>query len=118
MILTCGFAFLRPEAQCPARPASGSVVEDALSLSGVNGVLNAELTMQHSVDSAGYSHYCYNYKTDTGDVEAPTLRLQPGDRLALDVKNRIESEASEGMGSMDSMSAGSLRVRLAAMAER
>ncbi len=106
MILTCGFAFLRPEAQCPARPASGSVVEDALSLSGVNGVLNAELTMQHSVDSAGYSHYCYNYKTDTGDVEAPTLRLQPGDRLALDVKNRIESEASEGMGSMDSMSAG------------
>jgi FtsP/CotA-like multicopper oxidase with cupredoxin domain len=103
-ILICGFAFLRPEAQCPARPAVGSVVEDALSLNAVNGVLDAELTMRHSVDSGGYNHYCMNYKTDTGDVEAPTLRLKQGDHLALDVKDRIAIDASEGMGPMDSMS--------------
>jgi FtsP/CotA-like multicopper oxidase with cupredoxin domain len=103
-ILICGFAFLRPAAQCPKRPDPGNVVHDALSLNSVNGVLNAEFTMKHSVDSGGYSHYCYNYATSKGDVEAPTLRLHQGDQLLLKVKDRIESDGSEGMDSMDLMS--------------
>jgi FtsP/CotA-like multicopper oxidase with cupredoxin domain len=101
--LICGFAFLRPAAQCPNRPNLGSVVQDALSLSSVNGVLDAELILRHSVDTSGYTHYCYNYKTDKGDVEAPTLRLNQGDQLVLKVKDEIESDDSGGMGPMGFM---------------
>ena len=109
-ILTCGLAFLRPVAQCPARPDPGSVVQDALSVDSVNGILGTELIMRHSVDSGGYNHYCYNYKTGTGDVEAPTLRLNQGDQLVLEVKDEIESDDSGGMGSMGFMSAPSGRI--------
>jgi FtsP/CotA-like multicopper oxidase with cupredoxin domain len=99
-ILVCGFSFLRLEAQCPNRPNAGTVVQDALGVSSANGALNAELTMRHSVDNAGYTHYCYNYATSKGDVESPTLRLNPGDRLLLDVKDRIEADDSAGMMEM------------------
>jgi FtsP/CotA-like multicopper oxidase with cupredoxin domain len=109
-IVMCGFSFLSLTAQCPNRPEVGTVVQDALSLSSVNGVLGAELTMRHSVDNGGYTHYCYNYKTDKGDVEAPTLRLNQGDQLLLKVKDRIESDDSEGMGSMESMSGSAGKV--------
>jgi FtsP/CotA-like multicopper oxidase with cupredoxin domain len=94
-VLVCGFFCLQLEAQCPKRPDAGTVIHDALSLRSKDGVLNAELTMRHSVDEQGYAHYCFNYKTDKGDVEAPTLRLNQGDRLMLDVKDRIESDESE-----------------------
>jgi len=100
-ILTCGFAFLRLAAQCPARPDPGTVVQDALSLSSVNGVLTTELTMKHSVDSGGYNHYCLNYQNGKQEVEAPTLRLNQGDHLVLDVKDRIESETDSAGMEMD-----------------
>jgi FtsP/CotA-like multicopper oxidase with cupredoxin domain len=99
-ILVCGFCFLRLEAQCPKRPDVGTVVLDPFNISAQNGALSAELIMRHSVDDAGYTHYCYNYKTDKGDVEAPTLRLNQGDRLLLDVKDRIQLDGSEGMDHM------------------
>jgi len=100
-VVICGFAFLRPAAQCPKRPDPGTVVEDAVSLNSVNGVLKAELTTRHSVDSSGYNHYCQNYKTDKGEVESPTLRLNQGDQLVLDVKDRIESDDTSGGMDMD-----------------
>jgi FtsP/CotA-like multicopper oxidase with cupredoxin domain len=56
--------------------------------------------MRHSVDSSGYNHYCYNYQTTKGEVEAPTLRLNQGDHLVLDIKDRIESDDSAGMMEM------------------
>jgi FtsP/CotA-like multicopper oxidase with cupredoxin domain len=97
-IVICGFSCLKSAAQtCPARPASGTVVADALSLSSQNGVLPAQFTMMRSVDQQGYTHYCYNYKSGTQTVEAPTLRLNPGDTLALDVLNRIQDTDSTGM---------------------
>jgi len=101
-ILISGFSFVSLQAQCPARPDPGSVVKDALVLNSVNGVLNADFTMKYSVDSAGYSHYCYIYDTAKGEVEAPTLRLNQGDHLVLDVKDRIDSDNESGeMSGMD-----------------
>jgi FtsP/CotA-like multicopper oxidase with cupredoxin domain len=88
----CGCSLLRLEAQCPKRPDPATVVQDPLTLNSVGGTLNAELTMRHSVDAAGYNHYCMNYATGQGDVEAPTLRLKQADHLVLDVKDRIVSE--------------------------
>ena len=90
----CGFAFLKPVAQCPDRPMPGSVVVDPLSLSSQNGALSADFVMAHSVDDGGYAHYCYNYKTPGGFVEAPTLRLNPGDTLHLGIRNRIQSDGA------------------------
>jgi FtsP/CotA-like multicopper oxidase with cupredoxin domain len=101
-ILVCAFSLVCVEAQCPPRPDPGSVVKDALSIDSVNGVLNAELTMRHSVDSGGFNHYCMNYENGKTEVEAPTLRLNQGDRLLLDVKDRIESDDdSSEMSGMD-----------------
>lgn len=90
-IMVCGF-FVHPtwaQVSCPARPASGSVVADAPSLTSQNGILSAEFVMGHSVDEFGYTHYCYNYQSANGVVEAPTLRLNQGDTLELKVVDRI-----------------------------
>ncbi|MGA7574496.1 MAG: multicopper oxidase domain-containing protein [Terriglobales bacterium] len=89
--LLCGFFVVKLSAAvCPDRPASGSVVTDPYAILSQNGVLNAKFTLEHSVDQTGYTHYCYKYDAAGQVVEAPTLRLNPGDTLNLEVANRIE----------------------------
>ncbi len=90
-IAVCGCSFLKLAAQCPDRPVTGTVVSDPVSISSQNGVLSALLTLQHSVDGNGYTHYCYNYNLGDQIVEAPTLRVNPGDQLVLDIVNRIQN---------------------------
>jgi FtsP/CotA-like multicopper oxidase with cupredoxin domain len=87
-----GWAFLTASAQlptCPLRPNPGIVVQDQLSLSSQNGALNLGLTIQNAADTYGYMHYCLNYATSNGIVEAPTLRLNPGDTLTLDLTDQL-----------------------------
>jgi FtsP/CotA-like multicopper oxidase with cupredoxin domain len=91
-IVVCGFSFLPLAAQCPDRPVTGTVVNDPLALSAQNGVLSAQLTLAHSVDSNGYTHYCYNYNAGDQVIEAPTLRVNPGDQLVLEILNRIQDD--------------------------
>jgi FtsP/CotA-like multicopper oxidase with cupredoxin domain len=83
-------------AQCPARPASGTVVKDPYTIRSQNGVLQASLSLGESVDQKGFTHYCYQYQTPNGAIEeAPTLRLNPGDQLQLSVADVIQdSDAS------------------------
>ena len=100
-IMVCGFSFLGAAAQCPPRPNAGTVVQDALSLYSKNGALNASFALGYSVDLFGYSHYCYKYDTGTGIAEAPTLRLQPGDRLLLGVKDVVPTGGADAMSGMD-----------------
>jgi len=96
--VVCGFAFLKPVAQdCPARPNSGTVVADPFNIVSQNGVLSAKFVMGHSVDSSGYTHYCYKYQTSTGTVEAPTLRVNPGDVLNLDLVDGITNNDATKM---------------------
>jgi len=80
--------------QCPDRPASGSVVADAPSLMSQNGTLSATFTMAQSVDVYGYTHYCYKYASGNQIIEAPTLRLNPGDKLGLNVVNQNNPQES------------------------
>jgi FtsP/CotA-like multicopper oxidase with cupredoxin domain len=92
-IICCGCSFLKLAAQdCPARPADGSVVNDPYSIYSQNGVLSASFTLAHSVDQAGYTHYCYKYDASGQIVEAPTLRVNPGDTLNLEILNRINDD--------------------------
>jgi FtsP/CotA-like multicopper oxidase with cupredoxin domain len=89
-MVLCGFSILTLAAEdCPARPISGSIVSDPFSISSQKGVLAARFALAHSVDEAGYTHYCYKYNVSGQIVEAPTLRLNPGDHLALEVINKI-----------------------------
>ena len=92
-IVIFGYSVVNVMAQCPDRPLTGSIVADPLALTAQNGVLSAQLVMQHSVDGSGYTHYCYNYDTGSGIAEAPTLRVTPGDELDLSVVNRIQEDA-------------------------
>ena len=82
-----GWAFLPAAAQlqeCPQRPSPGSIVQDGLNLSSSNGALTLALALHNGVDAAGFTHYCFDYKAANGStVEAPTLRLNPGDTLNI-----------------------------------
>ncbi len=87
-----GAAFVTASAQlpnCPLRPAAGTVVLDAPSLSSQNGALSVALTERNAADSSGIMHYCFDYATTNGDVESPTLRVNPGDTLTLDLTNQL-----------------------------
>src|ERR1700722_15971296 len=74
---------------CPPRPIPGSVVNNPPEVSSQNGVLTADFTFRSSFDTSGYLHECYIYQTGNGPVEAPTLRLNPGDQLVLNLTNRL-----------------------------
>src|ERR1700723_2079428 len=83
-------------AQCPARPASGTEVKDQYTIKAQNGTLTADLSLGESLDGQGYTHYCYQYQGPNGVVEAPTLRVSPGDTLQLNLADVIQdSEASK-----------------------
>ena len=99
--------YLSASAQdCPARPPTGSVVENPYSISSTNGALNATFSMARSVDSYGYTHYCYKYKAGGQVVEAPTLRVSPGDRLNLRVVNTIANHDAMKMSMKSSAEPG------------
>lgn len=106
VILLCGFSLQICVAQCPPRPQPNTVLNDAPSIYSQNGVLNAALTLGYSVDVSGYTHYCYQYVEPTGVVEAPTLRVNPGDQLLLNVTDGIPSTATESKSAMHMMAAG------------
>lgn len=72
---------------CPTRPASGTVVQNPLDLISANGKLTAAFSMRSEL--ANFLEECYVYQSGSGVVEAPTLRLNPGDQLVLNLTNRL-----------------------------
>jgi FtsP/CotA-like multicopper oxidase with cupredoxin domain len=99
--MVCGFSFIPSVAQCPPRPQPNTVVQDALSLYSQNGVLSAGLTLGHSIDAGGYTHFCYKYQAGTSTVEAPTLRLNPGDQLLLHITDNLTNPGPQSKSAMD-----------------
>ncbi len=83
--LTCGSAVAQNS--CPPRPGPATVIANPLDLVSANGVLRVPFTMQSVL--LGYLEECYIYQSANGPVEAPTLRLNPGDQLYLDLTNRL-----------------------------
>jgi FtsP/CotA-like multicopper oxidase with cupredoxin domain len=70
---------------CP-RPDVGSVVEEPEELRSQNGVLNVDLTIRDSIQPDGSTRYCY---IDNHGDESPTLRVNPGDLVILNLKNEL-----------------------------
>jgi FtsP/CotA-like multicopper oxidase with cupredoxin domain len=87
-----GLACITAAAQvgnCPSRQASGTTVVNPLDLYSSGGALTLGLAINDGVDSAGYTHYCFNYNTGGGIIEAPTLRVNPSDTVTLTLTNQL-----------------------------
>ena len=73
----CGVRVLISEA-CGAKLSGASQQWDGsgrpLNISSKMALFRPS-SLGHSVDTAGYTHYCYNYQAGSQDVEAPTLRV-------------------------------------------
>jgi FtsP/CotA-like multicopper oxidase with cupredoxin domain len=74
---------------CPPRPAPGDPISNPLDLYSQNGTLTLDLALKSEIGPTGFTHYCYVYMDNGKPVEAPTLRLNPGDRLVLNFTNNI-----------------------------
>lgn len=96
-LVFCALSVSYAAAQCPPRPAEGTEVQDPYTISSQAGTLLANFSLGYSVDQSGYTHYCYQYQAPTGVVEAPTLRLNPGDTLQLNVTNVIQDNDASQM---------------------
>jgi len=91
--MTCRHAAAQVQ-PCPPRPAAGSVVTDPEELHSQNGVLTVDLTMKNLAQTGASPEYCYVY---TDGTEAPTLVVNPGDRLVLNLTNQNGPVSSVGM---------------------
>jgi FtsP/CotA-like multicopper oxidase with cupredoxin domain len=78
------------------RPAEGSVIAPPPDLYSQNGVLNVSLGYYTTVDAWGRTLFCY--QTPDG-LEAPTLHVNPGDLLKIQLTNSEISPNSPGSGS-------------------
>lgn len=68
------------------RPTAGTVVEEPADLRSSNGILEVELTFENHVGPDGRMRYCY--MTNDG-MQAPNLRVKPGDLLILHLRNSL-----------------------------
>jgi FtsP/CotA-like multicopper oxidase with cupredoxin domain len=81
--------------QVCARYSTGSVVSAAPELESQNGVLEVTMKFLTVTDSQGLVRYCF--VTDTG-LEAPTLRVNPGDQLIIHFQNQLPAASSASAG--------------------
>jgi len=101
--------------QVCARYATGSAITAPPELESQNGVLEVTMKFLTVTDSQGLVRYCY--VTDTG-LEAPTLRVNPGDMLIIHFQNELPpvttSSASDNMAGMKMTLATNLKANDAA----
>jgi FtsP/CotA-like multicopper oxidase with cupredoxin domain len=71
--------------ECP-RPSEGATVGEAEDLRSQNGVLNVDLSFRNDTARDGSVRYCY---VDRNGSESPTLRVNPGDLVILNLKNDL-----------------------------
>jgi FtsP/CotA-like multicopper oxidase with cupredoxin domain len=81
----CGAAPQAAADPC-ARPPAGSLLSDPAELRSRDGVLSLELSVRNYRAADGSIRYCY--ATAAGE-QSPTLVLQPGDLLVLELKNEL-----------------------------
>jgi FtsP/CotA-like multicopper oxidase with cupredoxin domain len=80
-----------------SRGAVGSAVPEPEDLRSRNGELRVELAFRGFVDSQGQTRYCY---IDKAGNQSPTLRVKPGDRLTLMLRNELSASSDAGIHKM------------------
>jgi FtsP/CotA-like multicopper oxidase with cupredoxin domain len=89
---TQGMVYSREAPHDPcSRTAPGSAVPEPEDLRSQDGVLKLELAIHNFKEKDGSTRYCYLLADGT---QAPTLRLNPGDWLVLNLKNELSVSAS------------------------
>jgi FtsP/CotA-like multicopper oxidase with cupredoxin domain len=68
----------------------GSKVLEPADLRSKDGKLTVELAFRTSTDPGGLTQYCY---IDKAGNESPTLRVKPGDRLTLILRNELSASS-------------------------
>ena len=74
---------------CPTRPTYGDEVVNPPEVSSHNGTLTLNLAENSSLGPTQNVRYCYVYNNGGQNVEAPTLRVNPGDNLVINFTNNI-----------------------------
>jgi FtsP/CotA-like multicopper oxidase with cupredoxin domain len=74
-----------------SRPAAGSTVPEPAELRSRNGELRVDLTIRDEKEADGTTRYCY---IDADGEESPTLRVNPGDLVTLNLKNDLTDSQS------------------------
>jgi FtsP/CotA-like multicopper oxidase with cupredoxin domain len=83
------FAQAKSDDVCSRAPL-GSTVPEPEDLRSKDGELKVELAFRSSVDSQRLTRYCY---IDKAGHQSPTLRVKPGDRLTLILRNELQRTA-------------------------
>ncbi len=94
LVMLSGIALVSASAQapiCPSRPQPGAPITNPIDLYSQNGTLTVDLTLQNAVDGNQFMHYCYVYMYQGQQIEAPTLRLNPGDTLVMNLTNNLQA---------------------------
>ena len=73
------------DTSCP-RPSPGAAVPEPADLRSHSGVLQVDLTVRNFTQPGGTTRFCY---FDANGNQSPTLRLNPGDLLILNLKNDL-----------------------------
>ncbi len=90
---TSNAAAADPADQVCARFAAGSATTAPAELKSLNGVLEVTFKFLTATDSQGLHRYCFI--TDTG-LQAPTLRVNPGDQLIIHFTNGLPAVPAAG----------------------
>ncbi len=94
-IASPGGAKADPADQVCARFATGSATTAPPELKSQGGVLEVTFKFLTATDSQGLVRYCY--VTDTG-LQAPTLRVNPGDQLIIHFQNDLPAASAAKAG--------------------
>jgi FtsP/CotA-like multicopper oxidase with cupredoxin domain len=84
-----------PADQVCGRFAAGSVTTAPPELKSQGGVLEVTFKFLTATDAQGLIRYCY--VTDTG-LQAPTLRVNPGDQLIIHFQNDLPAASAANAG--------------------
>jgi hypothetical protein len=80
------------QSPCP-RFAPGSTVVNPPALFSQDGTLTVNLAYNTAQDAQGRTLFCF---TTPDGSEGPTLHINPGDHLIINVKNNLPTPASDG----------------------
>jgi FtsP/CotA-like multicopper oxidase with cupredoxin domain len=94
LVFLCGIALVSASAQlpsCPERPLPGAPLVSPVDLYSQNGTLTVNFTMKNALDGNQFMHYCYGYLYNGQLIEAPTLHVNPGDTLVINLTNQLQA---------------------------
>jgi FtsP/CotA-like multicopper oxidase with cupredoxin domain len=86
----CAAGQMAVSSGCPRFPVGSKIMAPA-DVYSVSGILRVNFEYQTSVDENGNTLFCF---INSDGSEAPTLHVNPGDRIIIALANRVPAQAS------------------------